>query len=343
MRVLVVTSMYPTRERPNYGIFVADQVQALCAAGVAVDVFCINPQQTRLNYALTLPAIIRRLRTTTYQVVHTHHSYSLLLVALARRMAGRDVPLLLTNHEGEVLDAGRRTRTWHPTSFLRHSIALKRFAAGRADFTIFVSQQVAAAIAPDTRHDVIPCGVDLDVFQPLDRGRCRAQLHIPPDAAVLFFPNNPHGKGKRFALVRAAHEILCKKFPAARLVTAGGIPHESMPLYYNAADVVVQASFYEASPMIVKEALACEVPIVSTDAGDTRELVDGIPNCFVGGDDPAVLAAAVERGLGQRATGGRQRLRERELSLDQVAERVIRVYEHISNGKRDRYAHTRHS
>ena len=95
--------------------------------------------------------------------------------------------------------------------------------------------------------------------------------------------------------------------------------------------------------MIVKEALACEVPIVSTDAGDTRELVDGIPNCFVGGDDPAVLAAAVEEGLGQRATGGRQRLRERALSLDQVAERVIRVYEHISNGKRDRYAHTRHS
>ncbi len=343
MRVLVITSMYPTRERPNYGIFVADQVHALCAAGVAVDVFCINPQQTRLNYALTLPSIIRKLRTTTYHVVHTHHSYSLLLVELARRVAGRDVPLVLTNHEGEVLDVGRRTRTWHPTSLLRHSIALKRFAARRADFTIFVSEQVAAAIAPDVRHEVIPCGVDLDAFKPLDRVRCRAQLNIPSDAVVLFFPNNPHGKGKRFALVRGAYEMLCQKFPTATLVTAGGIPHESMPIYYNAADVVVQASFYEASPMIVKETLACEVPIVSTDAGDTRELVDGIPNCFLCPDDPAVFAAQVEKCLGQRATGGRQRLRERGLSVAQVAERVIHVYEHIGNGKRDRYAHPRHS
>jgi teichuronic acid biosynthesis glycosyltransferase TuaC len=340
MHVLTVTSMYPTKERPNYGIFVADQVSALRALGIDVDVLCIAPQETRLNYGLMLLPIVRRLRATRYDVVHTHHTYSLLLVDLARKLARSSVPVVLTNHEGEALDAERRTRTWHPTSRLRHSVWLKRVAARRADLTIFVSPQVAAAIAPAIPHQIMPCGVNLELFKPLDKSQCRTELGLAQDAVVVFFPNNPNGMGKRFALVRAAYDILHRSHPTAVLVTAGAIPHERMPVYYNAADVVMQASFYEASPMVVKEALACEVPLVSTDVGDTRDIVEGVSCCFVCRDDALDLANHAEQCLGRRATGGRERLHARRLGLDQVAERMIEVYRQIGNGERARDAHT---
>lgn len=332
LRVLLVTNMFPSARHPSYGIFVAEQVRSLREAGLDVEVFFFSPRETRLNYGLVLPRLVRALRSKRHDVLHTHHTYSLLLVELARRLARTPIPVVVTNHEGEALDAVKETRTWHPTSKLRHSLAVKRFAAQRADFTIFVSRQLSAAISQRVPHDVIPCGVDLGLFRPLDRQACRERLGFPRNAVVVFFPNNPRGRGKKFTLVEETFRIVSARVPEAILVTAGSIPNGVMPIYYNAADVVLQASYYEASPTVVKETLACEVPLVSTDSGDTREIVEGVPYCFVCRDDPLDLANHILLCLNQRATGGREQLVQRELGLDQVARRVIRVYQRVTAG-----------
>ena len=148
---------------------------------------------------------------------------------------------------------------------------------------------------------------------------------------LLFFPAGPRAEGKRFALAEAAHGIVRRRFPDCLFVTAGDIPYDLMPVYYNAVDVVIQASFYEASPTVVKEALACEVPLVSTDSGDTREMVQGVARCFVCSDDPAELAQRVGECVGGRADGGRQQLFSKGLGLEQVAQRIIHVYERVTN------------
>src|SRR5262249_11487138 len=150
------------------------------------------------------------------------------------------------------------------------------------------------------RYQVIPCGVDIARFAPADRLVSRERLGLPADGTVLFFPASPWARGKRFELVQAVYARLQGQLPSLTLVTGGGIPYEIMPVYYNAADVVLQSSYYEASPMIVKEALACEVPLVSTDSGDTREVIAGVPHCFVCRDDPAELAERVMACLGHR-------------------------------------------
>jgi len=329
MRVLVVTNQYPIPGRPSFGAFVAEQVRSLVHAGVTVDVVFFNPKQTRLNYGLSLPRVVHAIRSASYDILHTHHTYSMLLVDAARRLVRSQIPIVLTNHEGEVTDTENRARTFHPTSWLRYSLFVKRIAARRADFVILVSQRAADLLAVDAPRDIIPCGVDLAKFAPLDRGKCRSQLGIPRDALVIFFPAGPQAEGKRFALAKAAYDLVRARVREAVLITAGEIPHQSMPLYYNAADVVLQASFYEASPTVVKEALACEVPIVSTDSGDTREMVDGVPFCFVCRDDPMDLAEHVLKCATQRAVGGREQLQKKGLSLEQVAQRLIRVYERV--------------
>ncbi len=146
---------------------------------------------------------------------------------------------------------------------------------------------------------------------------------------MIFFPADPKAHGKRFALAAAAFELFRQAHPGATLRTGGEIRHDSMPLYFNAADAVLQTSFYEASPTVVKETLACEVPLVSTDAGDTREIIDGTPYCYVCPDDPQELASRLGHCVGRRVTGGRRRLRAKGLGLDQVAESLIQIYQRV--------------
>lgn len=288
-----------------------------------------NSKRTRFNYALHFPHLLHAVRRGSYDVVHSHHTYTTLLADFGRSLIRSPVPLVFTNHEGEITDARGSTRTWHPTSRLRHSLAVKQLAVRRADFVIHVAWQTAHRLVTDSPYDIIPCGVDLSVFTPLNRQACRAQLGIPQDTAVIFFPAGPRAEGKRFPLAKAAFDRIRVRMPDAILLTAGGIPHRSMPVYYNAADVVLQASFYEASPTVVKEALACEVPVVSTDSGDTREMIDGVPFCYICRDDPAELAERSVNCIGRRAEGGRQQLLRKGLSLEQVARRVVGVYERV--------------
>ena len=335
MRVLVVTSMYPSKEAPGYAAYMAEQVRSLRAAGVDVDLFEFNPRRSRFNYAVSLPPLIRKLRSERYDVLHTHHTYSMILVDVARTVARSRVPLVLTNHEGEASDATRRTRTWHPTSLLRNSLLLKRLVTRRADFPIFVSQRLSDAIVQNREFEVIPCGVDMEKFRPLDRARCRGQLQIPMDAFVLFFPANPKSYEKRIALAQVTYGVVRRRHPKALMLTGGSIPPDTMPLYYNAADVVLQTSFYEGSPTVVKEALACEIPLVSTDVGDTQAVVHGVPHCFICLDDAGALADSVLACEGQRAAGGRDRLLALGLSLEQTAQKLIRVYERVTNGQTD--------
>jgi glycosyltransferase involved in cell wall biosynthesis len=146
---------------------------------------------------------------------------------------------------------------------------------------------------------------------------------------VVFFPADPRNIRKRFSLAHEAFLALQRRVGDAIMLTGGGISADEMPYYYNAADVVLQTSFCEASPTVVKEALACEVPVVSTDAGDVRDVMEGVPNCVVCGEDPSELAVRLLAVRGRRATGARDRLLAMGLSLDQVAQRIVEVYKEV--------------
>jgi teichuronic acid biosynthesis glycosyltransferase TuaC len=325
MRVLVVTNMFLS----GNGNWVAEQVRSLRAEGLQVDVLFFDTKRTRLFYGTSLPRVIRAVGSGKYDIIHTHHTYTMFQVEMARRFARDRVPVVLTNHEAEILDREGRARTWHPTSRLRHSLGVKRLAARKADFVIFVARQLASVLGFDGRHEIIPCGVDLEKFRPLDRRECRRNLGIPDDAMVIFFPANPSNGRKRFTLAREAFAIVRSEVPHALMLTGGGIAADEMPYYYNAADVVLQTSFSEASPTVVKEALGCEVPVVSTDAGDTREVIHNVPNCALSTESPFEIAKSLLAARGRHAEGAREHLIARELDLPRVARRIIRIYEQV--------------
>jgi glycosyltransferase involved in cell wall biosynthesis len=328
MRILVVASVYLS----GHGNWLAEQVRSLRSAGVDVDVIFFDPRETRLNYAYSIPRIVRAVASKRYQLIHVHHTYTMIQVAIAKRLVGSSIPVVLTQHEPETLDVSGRVRTWHPSSQLRYSIRLKRLAVERAEFVIFVAKRLADALASGRPHAIIPCGVDLEKFRPLSREECRKTLGLPQDELVVFFPAPPHKPQKHFELARRTFEMVQRQRPAAYLITGGMIHADEMPVYYNAANVMLQTSFCEASPTVVKEALACEVPVVSTDAGDTREVVESVPHCWVCPEDPETLSRRILQINGHRSHGGRARLIESGLTLQQVAARVIRAYEAVLGG-----------
>ncbi len=335
MKILVVTNMYPTTDTPSAGLFVHEHVRALQHRGLEVDVVAVHGRHSRGQYVTTIPALARRLRSDSFALVHTQHTYSTYQTALARAFTRRRPPVLLTMHEGEsFLPAGTRDPDADSIKQLVHSKRIKRWAAGLADHLVTVAPGIAEALSLRMPHTVIPPGVDVDRFRPLAQLSCREQLGLPQDGPIVFFPASPSRNFNK-GYTEFVQAVNMLEAPV-HTVTAGNIHPRDMPLYMNAADVVVQASRFEASPMVVKEAMACDRPLVSTDVGDVRVLCTGVRGCFMCSREPEEMAEKIAEALGFDGTapGGRARILERGLTVQAVAERYIELYEQIADPSR---------
>ena len=173
---------------------------------------------------------------------------------------------------------------------------------------------------------VIPCGVNLNLFRPLPQADARAALGLPLDRRYVLFAGNYLNPRKRFHLVQDAVHRLRSRQPDVELLTVARQPHEIIPLYMNAADVFAMTSTDEGSAQVVKESMACGLPVVATDAGDNWDVIDGTPGCYRVGPDPAEIAVRLEEAITPpRRTDGPARITR--FGLERVAREVLAVYE----------------
>ncbi|HEX5501563.1 MAG TPA: glycosyltransferase [Thermomicrobiales bacterium] len=324
MNVLVVTNMYPTAESPAFGSFVYDQVQALRRAGAEVDVLFVNGRESTWNYLRAYPRLWRRLRRRRYDVVHAHY---VLAGLVARAQWGHKT--VLTHHGIEALGAAMGYARWQSW--------LCRLLTPLFDEVVHVSEEVRRALR-DADGWVIPCGVDLEVFTPTPRAEARARLGLPPERRLVLWAGEPWRPEKRFYLVEQAVERVKAALPDTDLVLLTDRPHDVVPLYMSACDALVLASRAEGSPMVVKEAMACNLPVVSVPVGDVAEVIGATPGCALARDDPDALAAALLATLREpRRTDGRARIAH--LAQDRTARRLLEVYAHAGRPRRGRRQH----
>jgi len=334
MKVLSVTNMYPTDARPYYGIFVKEFVEALENIGVEVFTSFTDTTRGRHAYFAALPGLCRVLARAQYDVIHAHHTYSLYQVKAAQLLTRTRTPVVFTIHEGEsMIPAGVRDRK---ADWLKRLVYLKRpkrWALKLADRVASVNEPIPRFLGYNGPYDVVPPGVNLELFKPLDKLECRRRLGIPEADKVLFFPADPGNPFKGFALVQ---EGLRRLSSHVTVVTGGNIAHEDMPRYMNAADVVVQVSEFEASPMVVKEAMAVNVPMVAADSGDTREIFGPTAGYYICSKTAESVARAIEMALESAGpTKGRDRIVGLGLSQEEVARRYLAIYEEAIGGPSD--------
>jgi len=313
LRILTVTNMYPTPTAPMLGIFVEEQVISLRRRGLRVDVLLVNGVEEGWGaYFRGFGNIRRILQKERYDLIHAHYVFSGDLLISQRLIPGVHLPPVVLTQHGPETQIG-----WTPP--------LCRWTSRRVTRTIATSRRVEQALGlPDVI--ILPCGVDTDLFRPMPRVEARAMLGLPPGARLVLFAGMPRRPEKRFDLVRAAVAQLRETLPEAQLIVAESEPHERIPLFMNACDVLILASAAEGSPMVIKEAMACNLPIVTVGVGDTEEVIDGTAGCYLAEPDAGSLAENLVLAL---AFGGRTQGREtviQALSLHAIAERLEALY-----------------
>ena len=170
--------------------------------------------------------------------------------------------------------------------------------------------------------------IDLTRFVPLDADECRQALGRDAGQRHVLFPAAATRPEKRFRLAELAVEAL-RRTSAAGVVLhrLEGVARADVPRWLNASDAILLTSAHEGSPNVVREAVACNVPVVSVDVGDVAERVAGVAGCQVAAADPDDLAAKLRLALDHGRTEGRGAVSE--LSLDRVAARLRGLYEEV--------------
>ena len=192
-------------------------------------------------------------------LVHAHYGLCCIIANLQRR-----VPVVSTYHGSDINDSKIRV--------------LSKIAIRLSQRNIFVSERLMSLIKRPKRAIVIPCSVDTTTFYPMDKLECRKQLGMDLEKKYILFSKEFADTVKNYPLAKQAVEIID---PQAELLEFYGYTREQVPLLYNAVDLGLMTSFTEGSPQFVKEAVACGCPVVTTDVGDVREVIDGVSNCYL--------------------------------------------------------------
>jgi teichuronic acid biosynthesis glycosyltransferase TuaC len=315
MRILFVA---PGAQSGSHMPFVRREAEALRAAGHDVEIFGFDNRSYR--YALSelrrLRAAVRHLRP---DLVHAQFGkFNALLAAFG------GAPLVVTFRG---TDINRNARYSLARAAL--GVAASQLAACFARGIVCVSREIRAKVwACRWRPSlVVPTGVDLRLFRPAERAAARRRLGYAADERVVLFNAGRNPAVKDPDLARAALAQARQLIGDMRLVVLDGSARpEEVPVYMNAADVLLVTSLTEGSPTVVQEAMACNLPVVSVDVGDVRERLQGVAACeVVVGRDPNELGNALAKVLlaAKRSDG---RTHAAALGVEAIAERLADFY-----------------
>ena len=176
------------------------------------------------------------------------------------------------------------------------------------------------------RNTILPAGVDENVFRPIDHDHARRELGWPSGERVVLFAADPALPSKRHMLASEAVERARASLPEVRLHVARDVPPDQMPRLMAAADCLLLTSATEGSPNVVKEAVMCNLPVVTVRVGDVEETLRGVAPSWICGSDPAELASALVACL-ESPTRSNGRSAASRLTASRIAESVLRLYE----------------
>jgi glycosyltransferase involved in cell wall biosynthesis len=297
------------------------------------------------EYWLALFKKIRRLKIKDGTIIHAQRPDMLVPFVILKRKA----PLICTLHGAHdlaVFDkkgaaSGRVYRFLQWLAF-RRANRLIAVDAGTRDYYLRRYRWLAGKIT------VIPTGIDMDRFRPVENRALREPFGWNPSDKIILFlgrlekeKNLPflmdafyelkkNLKGVKLALAGRGREeaklkLKAKDMNLSDVVFMGEIDKEKVPALLCSADLLALCSFYEGSPTVIKEALACNVPVVSFDVGDVREVMRGIEGCHLAERNPSDFAQKMLRVLSARKrTASRERMSD--YSIEAIGQRTLDIY-----------------
>ncbi len=307
MRVLFISSF-----NAGGSPIVVAQAKSLLKYGLDIRIHGIHGKGF-IGYIKNILPLYKVIKELNPDHIHAHYSFCGIVSSLATRK-----PVICSLMGSDVKSSG----LWR--------LVIRFFVKRVWASTIVKSEDMKQSLGLKCVN-VIPNGVDMDLFKPMDRSYCRAKLAWSPDKRIVLFAANPARPEKNYTLADQAIKALNSEDIELKVVH--GIKHEDMPIYLNAVDVLLLTSLWEGSPNVIKEAMACNTPIVSVDVGDVRWLLEGVDGCYHASKEPVALSAQLNQIFQNiRESRGRERLIELGLDAESVAKRIVGLYKEIIRG-----------
>jgi glycosyltransferase involved in cell wall biosynthesis len=282
---------------------ITEQARVFKKYGTKVSFFKVKGKGV-WGYLRSAVALKHHVKLRHYDIVHAHYGLS----GIAASMAGAR-PLIVSLMGSDIFG-----------SFLIRWM-VRFFAICVWPVTIVKSEIMARKLGIKKVY-IIPNGIDFSLFKEFPRSGARSEVGFTTPRIVLW-PADPARKVKNISLAKAAMNMLqCKD---CELKVVYGVSTTLMPMYYNASDVVLVTSEWEGSSNVVKEALACNVPVVSTPVGDVARWLSGVEGCSICKPAPADIARAIDRTLKlDRRTHGREKIGELDNQI--VVGKIFSLY-----------------
>ena len=291
---------------------IKNQGESLRRAGVELDYYALSGGGWK-GYIKNIKPLREVIKKGGYDVVHAHYSWTAYITGIAMR--GMKVPMVVSLMGNDILD-----HWWYPV-LARMVAKCKPWKA-----VIVKSQEMKNRVGMPYAN-VIPNGVNMEKFHELPQTECQKKLGWDSSKKHVLFPARMEDTRKNWPLAEAAVQMLNSEI---ELHPFKNTPNDETPIWYNAADAVVLPSFYEGSANALKEAMACNRPVVTTDMGDCRERIEGCEGCYVANTyEVPEFAELLGKALQYEKSGGRERLLKDGIADYQIAERLITIYNNI--------------
>lgn len=306
MKILIICSSRAKKE----GFFTLEQAESLREKGNVVDIFFMKGQGI-FGYISSWLPLLRKISGFKPDLLHAHYGLSGFLAVLQPFR-----PVVITVHGGDI--------------YVRRNTLITQVACLMASKVIVVNEEMKRILWRKRGVVLIPCGVDLLFFTPGESVSSRKILNFGRDEALVLFSSGFTRPVKNFNLAKEAIALSTWK---PRLIELVNIKREQMPLLLNSVDVVLVTSHYEGSPQIVKEAMAMNVPVVSTDVGDIRKNFGSLEGYYIIEADATGVASGIDKAISfcrkNHSTKGRERIIDLGLDKDTVTEKLIHTYKDI--------------
>ncbi|MDN5203142.1 glycosyltransferase [Fulvivirgaceae bacterium BMA10] len=316
MKVLFISS-----KRPSFDIvpFIKSQGESLKQNGVDLEYFII-PSGGLTGYIKAIFRLRKYLNKHQCDLIHAHYSYCGWVAVLTFTKLPIVVSFMGSDVYGsEGLKGNKKLRR-------RVDIAIARMLQPYVQAIIVKSQQLFDHLRSKEKAEIVPNGVDFKKFQPRDKREIRKKLGVSTEKKVVLFLGHPTYTIKNFALLKAAENVA--KDSSWEVLNPYPTDPDNVPLYINSADVLVLASVLEGSPNVIKEAMASNCPIVSTDVGDVREIIGNTEGCYFTSFEPEDMAQKIKLALefGKETTGRKD---VEHLEINTIAKKIIGIYNRV--------------
>jgi len=324
MKVLQITTNYPCKENPIFGIFMKEQVESLEPLGVENTIFFSNGLNcfsrmfgAKSMHALSSLRLRAHLLRHKYDVIHCHSVVSGLILKYS---GYRKNNCVLSLQNDPTFSIGSDSRYFEQLYPIFRAIIIKTPSIAKKDKLVY-----------------LPNGVNLDFFKPLDKVKCKKKLGLDLDKRYVLFVDSNTGKNrtqKRRDRFDAVIEILRNKYGYGDIepLVMIGVEREHVPIYMNACDLHLLTSDQEGSPNSVKECMACNVPCVTTPVGNIADLFANADGCYMANDfEPDSLAVLADKVLrSPRPTALNISLAKSHLDWKSIAQRLMAKYSEIA-------------